>query len=310
MNVDFSKLIGEFLQKSADWLINELPILLIITIVFLILFKSIKYVVKGFSKILRTRSRKDDEVTKSEREKRINTLSGIISTILKVILVFLFIVIILEKLGVAIGPILASAGIIGLAVGFGAQELVRDMISGFFILLEDQIRIGDAVELNSVWGVVESIELRTIKLRDMSGVVHVFQNGKINTLSNMSKDWSALIVNVGVAYKEKYDRVTAVIESVGEDMYKNSRFKNIMIEPLEVAGLDSFADSAVVIRVIIKTRPGMQWETGREFRRRIKEAFDAANIEIPFPHRTVYWGEKIDPLKLNVEKSEKDSSKE
>lgn len=310
MNVDFSKLIAEFLQKSADWLINELPILLIITIVFLILFKSIKYVVKGFSKILRTRSRKDDEITKSEREKRINTLSGIISTILKVILVFLFIVIILEKLGVAIGPILASAGIIGLAVGFGAQELVRDMISGFFILLEDQIRIGDAVELNSVWGVVESIELRTIKLRDMSGVVHVFQNGKINTLSNMSKDWSALIVNVGVAYKEKYDRVTAVIESVGEDMYKNSRFKNIMIEPLEVAGLDSFADSAVVIRVIIKTRPGMQWETGREFRRRIKEAFDAANIEIPFPHRTVYWGEKIDPLKLNVEKSEKDSSTE
>lgn len=310
MNVDFSKLIGEFLQKSADWLINELPILLIITIVFLILFKSIKYVVKGFSKILRTRSRKDDEVTKSEREKRINTLSGIISTILKVILVFLFIVIILEKLGVAIGPILASAGIIGLAVGFGAQELVRDMISGFFILLEDQIRIGDAVELNSVWGVVESIELRTIKLRDMSGVVHVFQNGKINTLSNMSKDWSALIVNVGVAYKEKYDRVTAVIESVGEDMYKNSRFKNIMIEPLEVAGLDSFADSAIMIRVIIKTRPGMQWETGREFRRRIKEAFDAANIEIPFPHRTVYWGEKIDPLKLNIEKSEKDSSAE
>lgn len=310
MNVDFSKLIGEFLQKSADWLINELPILLIITIVFLILFKSIKYVVKGFSKILRTRSRKDDEVTKSEREKRINTLTGIISTILKVILVFLFIVIILEKLGVAIGPILASAGIIGLAVGFGAQELVRDMISGFFILLEDQIRIGDAVELNSVWGVVESIELRTIKLRDMSGVVHVFQNGKINTLSNMSKDWSALIVNVGVAYKEKYDHVTGVIESVGEDMYKNSRFKNIMTEPLEVAGLDSFADSAIMIRVIIKTRPGMQWETGREFRRRIKEAFDAANIEIPFPHRTVYWGEKIDPLKLNVEKSEKDSSEE
>lgn len=126
----------------------------------------------------------------------------------------------------------------------------------------------------------------------------------------MSKDWSALIVNVGVAYKEKYDRVTAVIESVGEDMYKNSRFKNIMTEPLEVAGLDSFADSAIMIRVIIKTRPGMQWETGREFRRRIKEAFDAANIEIPFPHRTVYWGEKIDPLKLNVEKSEKDSSEE
>lgn len=308
MNVDFSKLIAEFLQKSAEWLINELPILLIITIVFFILFKSIKYIIKGFSKILRTRTRKEDEISKSEHEKRINTLTGIISTILKVILVFLFIVILLEKLGVAIGPILASAGIIGLAVGFGAQELVRDMISGFFILLEDQIRIGDAVELNGVWGVVESIELRTIKLRDMSGVVHVFQNGKINKLSNMSKDWSALIINVGVAYKEKYDHVVKVIEEVGKEMYTNSRFKNIMIEPLEVSGLNEFADSAIVIRVILKTRPGMQWETGREFRRRIKEAFDSANIEIPFPHRTVYWGEKIDPLKLKIDEENKEDA--
>jgi small conductance mechanosensitive channel len=301
MDIDFSKLFAQFLEKAASWLVNELPALLIITIVFIILLKSIKFIVKGFSKILQSRTRKDDEIRKSEREKRINTLTGIISTILKIVLVFLFVVIVLEKLGVAVGPILASAGIIGLAVGFGAQELVRDMISGFFILLEDQIRIGDAVELNGKWGVVESIELRTIKLRDMSGVVHVFQNGKLDTLSNMSKDWSALIVNVGVAYKEKYDRVTEVIAKVGDEMYNDSVYKDIMIEPLEISGLNEFADSAIVIRVILKTKPGMQWDTGREFRRRIKEAFDEANIEIPFPHRTVYWGEKIDPLKLEVD---------
>ena len=306
MNIDFSKLLEEFLHNAASWLINDLPGLLIITVSFLLLFKSIKYVIKGFSSILHTRSKGDNEIAKSEREKRINTLTGIISTVLKIMLVFLFVVIILEKLGVAIGPILASAGIIGLAVGFGAQELVRDMISGFFILLEDQIRIGDAVELNGIWGVVESIELRTIKLRDLSGTVHVFQNGKINTLSNMSKDWSALILNIGVAYKEKYDHVAEVIQRVGDEMYKNSRFKNIMIDPIEIAGLNEFADSAIVIRVIIKTRPGMQWETGREFRRRIKEAFDAENIEIPFPHRTIYWGEKNDPLKLNIDKEDKD----
>lgn len=305
MDIDFSKLFADFLEKAASWLVNELPVLLAITIVFIILLKSIKYIVRGFSKVLQSRSKKDDEIRKSEREKRINTLTGIISTILKIVLVFLFVVIVLEKLGVAIGPILASAGIIGLAVGFGAQELVRDMISGFFILLEDQIRIGDAVELNGKWGVVESIELRTIKLRDMSGVVHVFQNGKINTLSNMSKDWSALIVNVGVAYKEKYDHVVEVIAKVGDDMYTKSEFKDIMISPLEISGLNEFADSAIVIRVILKTKPGMQWDTGREFRRRIKEAFDEANIEIPFPHRTVYWGEKIDPLKLEVEKEDK-----
>ncbi|MEX2485173.1 MAG: mechanosensitive ion channel family protein [Brumimicrobium sp.] len=305
MDIDFSKLFADFLENAASWIINDLPGLLIISIVFIILLKSIRYIVKGFSRVLRSRS-KDDEIKKSEREKRINTLTGIISTILKIVLVFLFVVIILEKLGVAIGPIIASAGIVGLAVGFGAQELVRDMISGFFILLEDQIRIGDAVELNGTWGIVESIELRTINLRDVSGVVHVFQNGKINTLANMSKEWSAIIINVGVAYKERYDHVTEVIQKVGEDMYKNSRFKDIMIEPLEISGLNEFADSAIVIRVVIKTKPGMQWDTGRDFRRRIKEAFDEANIEIPFPHRTVYWGEKIDPLKLSVENNKSD----
>jgi len=302
MDIDFSKIFAEFVENAARWIVHDLPALFIITLVFIILFKLIKYIVRGFSKVLHRRSRKDDDITKSERQKRINTLTGIISTILKIVLVFLYAVIILEKLGVAIGPILASAGILGLAIGFGAQELVRDMISGFFLLLEDQIRIGDAVELNGTWGVVESIELRTIKLRDMSGVVHVFQNGKLNTLSNMSKDWSAIIVNVGVAYKEKYDHVTEVISKVGDEMYTNSRFKDIMIEPLEIAGLNDFADSAIVIRVILKTKPGMQWETGREFRRRIKEAFDEAKIEIPFPHRTVYWGEKIDPLQLEVDK--------
>lgn len=305
MDIDFSKLFAEFLQNAAHWIINDLPAILIITLVFLILFKLIKYIVKGFSKVLHRRTRKEDDITKSERQKRINTLTGIISTILKIVLVFLYAVIVLEKLGVAIGPILASAGILGLAIGFGAQELVRDMISGFFLLLEDQIRIGDAVELNGKWGVVESIELRTIKLRDLSGVVHVFQNGKINTLSNMSKDWSALIVNVGVAYKEKYDHVTEVIAKVGDDMYTHPQYKDVMIAPLEISGLNDFADSAIVIRVIIKTKPGMQWDTGREFRRRIKEAFDEANIEIPFPHRTVYWGEKIDPLKLKVDKEDK-----
>ena len=305
MNIDFTKLFTEFLENAASWLINDLPGILIITVVFLVLFKSIKYIISGFSKVLHTRQKSDNEIAISERKKRIDTLTGIISTILKIMLVFLFVVIILEKLGVAIGPILASAGIIGLAVGFGAQELVRDMISGFFILLEDQIRIGDAVELNGVWGVVETIELRTIKLRDMSGVVHVFQNGKINTLSNMSKEWSALLLKIGVAYKESYDHVAEVMQRVGDEMYKDSEYKNIMIEPLEIAGLDEFADSAIVIRARMITKPGMQWQAGREYRKRLKAAFDAENIEIPFPHRTIYWGEEIKPLDLKIKEGNK-----
>jgi small conductance mechanosensitive channel len=301
MNINFSKVVADFWEKALVWIINDLPPLLIITIVFIILLKSIRITIKGFTRLVHSRSKESNEIIKSEREKRIKTLTGIISTVLKILLVFLYVVIILEKLGVAIGPILASAGIIGLAVGFGAQELVRDVISGFFILLEDQIRIGDAVELNGVWGMVESIELRTIKLRDLSGVVHIFQNGKINTVSNMSKEWSALILNVGVAYKEKYDHVVEVIKAAGEEMYTNSKYKDIMLEPIEIAGLNEFADSAIVIRVIIKTKPGMQWDAGREFRKRIKEAFDREKIEIPFPHRTVYWGEKIDSLKLDID---------
>lgn len=303
MDIDVKSMIVNGVQQFLSWAISDLPVILVITVIFIILFKLVKTVINSFSKILKNRTEKEDEITRDEHKKRINTLTGIISTLLKIMLTFIYIVIILEKMGVAIGPILASAGIIGIAVGFGAQELVKDFISGFFILLENQIRVGDAVELNGTWGIVEAIELRTIKLRDMSGVVHIVQNGKVNTLSNMSKDWSALILNVGVAYKEKYDHVTKVITQVGEEMYKNTRFKNIMLEPLEISGLNEFADSSIVIRVIIKTKPGMQWETGREFRRRIKEAFDAENIEIPFPHRTVYWGEAVKPL--NIQTSEK-----
>lgn len=303
MDIDLKSMILSGLEQFLNWVISDLPVILVITIVFIVLFKLVKTVINSFSRILKNRTEKEDEIARDEHKKRINTLTGIISTLLKILLTFIYIVIVLEKMGVAIGPILASAGIIGVAVGFGAQELVKDFISGFFILLENQIRVGDAVELNGVWGIVEAIELRTIKLRDMSGVVHIIQNGKVNTLSNMSKDWSALILNVGVAYKEKYEHVTRVIKEVGDEMYKKTRFKNIMIEPLEISGLNEFADSAIVIRVIIKTKPGMQWETGREFRRRIKEAFDAENIEIPFPHRTVYWGEAVKPL--NIQTSEK-----
>lgn len=209
--------------------------------------------------------------------------------------------ILLKKLGVDIGPILAGAGILGLAVGFGAQELVRDYISGFFMLLENQIRIGDVAIINGTGGLVESIDLRTTTLRDFSGTTHIFQNGKINTISNMSMKWSAMTFDIGVAYKENVDEVIKIMKQVGEDLANDEDFKDLLYDKLEVFGVDKFADSAVIIKARIKTQPIQQWAVGREYRKRLKEAFDKHGIEIPFPHTTVYWGEKINPLKLKIE---------
>jgi moderate conductance mechanosensitive channel len=209
---------------------------------------------------------------------------------------------ILGKIGVNIGPILASVGILGLAIGFGAQELVRDIISGFFILLENQIRTGDVAIINGTGGLVERIELRTVTLRDQSGTVHVFQNGKISSMSNMTKDWSAMVFDIGVAYKEDTQKVMDLIKSVGDELKDDPVFKYDIIEPIEVMGLNEFADSAIIIRARIKTRPIKQWSVGREYRKRLKSAFDENNIEIPFPHTTVYWGDEINPLKLDINK--------
>jgi len=208
--------------------------------------------------------------------------------------------IILQKFGVNIGPILAGAGIAGVAIGFGSQELVRDFISGFFILLENQIREGDVAILNGTGGLVEKIELRTITLRDFSGVIHIFQNGKINSISNMTKEWSAMVFDIGVAYKEDVETVMAVMREVGEDLQKDENLKNDILEPIEIFGLDQFGDSALIIKARIKTKPIQQWTIGREYRKRLKKAFDERNIEIPFPHTTIYWGDEIKPLKMEL----------
>jgi len=213
----------------------------------------------------------------------------------------IFLMILLSKFGVNIGPILASAGILGLALGFGAQELVRDFISGFFVLLENQIRSGDVAIINGTAGLVERIELRTTTLRDFSGVVHIFQNGKINSLSNMTKEWSAITVEIGVAYKENADHVMKVMKEVAEDLEQDEMFKDKIKEPTEIFGIDQFLDSAVLFKARIKSKPGEQWALAREYRKRIKAAFDDQNIEIPFPHTTVYWGQEIAPLQLHLD---------
>jgi len=236
----------------------------------------------------------------SESEKRIETIVRLIRQACLLVLWLTFGLAILKEFGVEIGPIIASAGVVGLAVGFGAQNLVRDIIAGFFIILENQIRVGDVATLNGTGGLVEKINFRTTILRDVGGVVHVFPNGGITSLSNLTNEWSAYVFNIGIAYKENTDRVIEVMREVGRTMREDSRFGRNMLEDLEIFGVDKFDDSAIVIKGRIKTKPIKQWEVGREFLRRIKYAFDENNIEIPFPHRSIYFGEKSAPFNLEI----------
>jgi len=222
-----------------------------------------------------------------ERAKRAKTLGSLVRNVASSLIVGIAILMILRELGIDIAPVLAGAGILGLAVGFGAQTLVRDIISGFFLILEDQLRVGDVAAINGQGGLVEEISLRTITLRDFDGTVHIFPNGGITSLANRSKDFSFYVIDVGIAYGEDPERVIAVLNEVGAALKADDRFGPNILAPLEVVGVDAFADSAVVIKMRIKTMPLKQWEIGRELRRRILKAFAAHGIEIPFPQRVV-----------------------
>ncbi|HEX9879789.1 MAG TPA: mechanosensitive ion channel family protein [Candidatus Binatia bacterium] len=252
--------------------------------------------------LIRTGER-TEEVPGTAR-KRVTTLTGVLRTIAVGVVWTVIIVIVLAQLGLNVGPIIAGAGIIGLAVGFGAQNLVRDVISGFFIILENQIRVGDVAVINGTGGLVEAVTFRTVILRDLSAIVHVFPNGTINTLSNLTKGWSAYVLDMGVAYKEDTDRVVEVMRRVDEEMRADPEHGPFMLEPIEVFGVDDFADSAVVIKARLKTQPIRQWFIGREYRRRIKKAFDAVGIEIPFPHRTLYMGEASPPFDVLLKRND------
>lgn len=293
----------EIWEMVLVWCLKVGPTIIILLIILFIALKILKVLMRRLEKLtIKRANNRLDRDQFSEVEKRIKTILGIANGLGKIIIWSIIIIMFLKTLGVDVGPILAGAGILGLAIGFGAQELVRDFISGFFIIFENQIRTGDVAIINGKGGLVEKIELRTITLRDFSGVVHIFQNGKIDSLSNMTKEWSAMVFDIGIAYKEDTDLVMAVMRDVGDEMQKDALWSKKILEPIEIMGVDQFADSAVVIKARFKTKPIEQWNVGREYRNRLKKAFDAKGIEIPFPHTTVYWGTKLDPLKLEIKK--------
>lgn len=244
-----------------------------------------------------------------ELEKRAATLSGIIRRSLGVMIWILAAVMALKEAGFDIGPLLAGAGVVGVAIGFGAQNLVHDVISGMFMLFENQIRVNDVAVLNGTGGLVEAVNLRTTVLRGQDGTVYVFRNGSITTLANMTHGHSYYVFDIGVAYKEDTDRVIGVVKGIADELMKEDEFRNMILAPLEVMGLDKFADSAVVIKARFKTAPVKQWAVGREMNRRIKKRFGEVGIEMPFPSTSIYFGEADKPLRLQTQMTDRDELK-
>jgi len=239
----------EIISQTVAWIITTLPSLLIIFVMAFLALKLTNIFLDRLKPLMIKHMESGTEIDTTEMEKRIDTLLKILRSMIKIIVWLMIGMLILRKIGIDIAPIIAGAGIVGLAIGFGAQELVRDFISGFFMLLENQIRNGDVAI---------------------------------------------------ITYKEDTDRVVDVIQQVADEQRADPDFKNKILEPIEIFGVDQFGDSAVVIKARFKTKPIEQWAVGREFRRRLKKAFDDQGIEIPFPHRTVYWGEEIKPLQIKT----------
>ncbi len=222
-----------------------------------------------------------------ERRKRAQTVASLARRALSGLIWGTAALMVLRELDVDITPVLTGAGILGLAIGFGAQTLVRDVITGFFLIVEDQVRVGDVAQVNGSGGLVEQINLRTIVLRDMQGTVHVFPNGEIKTLANMTKDFSYYVIDLGVDFSEDTDRVVDVARATAEELKQDATFGPFMLEPLEVIGVDDFGQSQVTVKIRVKTVPLKQWDVGRELRRRIKKAFDTRGIRLPVPQLSV-----------------------
>jgi small conductance mechanosensitive channel len=257
-------------------------------------------------RVLRTRlaARLDD----AEAAKRAETLARVVRYLIAVVVSLVAGMLVLAEIGISVAPILGAAGVVGLAVGFGAQSLVRDYFTGFFILLENQVRQGDIVKLSGEHaGFVEEVTLRYMRLRDYDGRVHFVPNGKITSIINMTREFSFAVLDIGVAYRENVDEVMAVMHEVAKALREDENFAPRILDDLEMAGVNEWGDSSVVIRGRIKVVPPSQWAVKREYLRRLKAVFDERGIEIPYPHLTVYAGQdkegKAPPMPLLLQRT-------
>lgn len=230
----------------------------------------------------------DSQMSAEAERKREDTLILIFRGAIRITMSIFAVLMILQELGIEIAPLLAAAGIVGLALGFGGQYLIRDIISGLFIIIENQYRIGDVININTTGGLVEDITLRKTTLRDLSGTVHHIPHGEIKEVSNLSKGFARVNLDIGIAYNSNLEHVINVINETGAELSEDPDYKNSIITPPKFLRVDDFADSAIIVKILGETRPLKQWEIAGEYRKRLKIAFDNAGIEIPFPQRVIH----------------------
>lgn len=268
--------------RNYGWFHQLLRICLLLLVTFLVVVL-FKWLISRFHLYL------EKGISNQEALKRANTLTRVAKSFGYVVILAVAAMLVLSELKIDIKPIIAAAGIGGIALGFGAQNLVRDFISGFFLLLEDQVRVGDVVKIDQTSGLVEDIRLRVLLLRDLSGNLHVIPHGSITVLTNMTHTFSYFLFDYNLPYKQDLQKAIEAIRETAEELRKDPAFKDDVLEPVEILGLDRFESSSMVIRGRIKTRPIQQWRVGRELNLRIKKCFDRLGIEIPFPQSTVHF---------------------
>lgn len=266
-------------DDSVAFLRHDVPKILLVVLAAVVLIRIVRAVTRGMSAV-RARG-----LAKGIQAQQVRTLASVINSIAAFVIIFVAVLEILKLLGLDLGPLLASAGIVGLAIGFGAQTLVKDFINGFFVLLEDQYNIGDSVRLAGYKGIVEDMTLRRTVLRDDDGTVHTIPNSQIQVVSNLTRDWAQLALKVTVAYSEPSDKVISLLEQVGAELRHDSRFADDIVADVDVPGIDRVGNGEAEYLVLIKTRPNKQYSVSREFRRRVKECFEKNNIQAGAPGR-------------------------
>ncbi len=272
-------------HQIVPWLLTHGVKILIIIIIALVLNHFAQRVItRGVRSAIKS-SEVSDPGAEAKRE---DTLIRIFTGVAKILILLMGVLMILQELGMMIGPILAGAGIAGLAFGFGGQYLIRDIISGLFIILENQYRIGDVVSFDGTGGLVEDISLRMTTIRDLDGTVHHIPHGEIKKVSNLSKFFSRVNLDVGVAYNTNLDHAISVINRVGNELAADEKWKAFIIQPPQFLRVDALADSSIIIKIVGDTQPIKQWDVSGELRKRLKEAFEKEGIVIPFPQRRIH----------------------
>lgn len=276
--------LSNWTAQIVPWLTSHGVRIIVIIIVAILLNRILSGII---NKAIRASVKSDENTSPEAERKREDTLIRISTRALSMLIIIVTFIMILGETGVEVGPLIAGAGIVGLAVGFGGQYLIRDIFTGLFLMLENQYRIGDVVTIEGLSGAVQDISLRKTTLRDLDGVVHHIPHGSITKVSNLSKDFARVNIDIGIAYNTNLENLIDVINRTGNELAADPAFADSIISPPQFLRVNEFADSAIVVKILGDTKPLKQWEVAGELRKRLKIAFDREGIEIPFPQRVI-----------------------